>query len=46
MNFDSRDIASFKKVIEDIVDARLQNYGITSFIAALVDIGPGSVGFC
>ena len=36
MNFDTRDIASFKKVIEDIVDARLQNYGITSFIAAIV----------
>lgn len=36
MNFDVKDIASFKKVIEDIVDARLQNYGITSFIAAVV----------
>lgn len=36
MNFDAKDIASFKKVIEDIVDARLQNYGITSFIAAIV----------
>ena len=36
MNFDTKDIASFKKVIEDIVDARLQNYGITSFIAAIV----------
>ena len=36
MNFDTRDIASFKKVIEDIVDARLQSYGITSFIAAIV----------
>lgn len=36
MNFDAKDIASFKKVIEDIVDARLQNYGITSFIAAVV----------
>ena len=36
MNFDTKDIASFKKVIEDIVDARLQNYGITSFIAAVV----------
>lgn len=36
MNFDTRDIANFKKVIEDIVDARLQNYGITSFIAAIV----------
>lgn len=36
MNFDTKDIANFKKVIEDIVDARLQNYGITSFIAAVV----------
>ena len=36
MNFDTRDIASFKKVIEDIVDARLRSYGITSFIAAIV----------
>ena len=36
MNFDAKDIASFKNVIEDIVDARLQNYGITSFISAVV----------
>lgn len=36
MNFDTKDIVNFKKVIEDIVDARLQNYGITSFIAAVV----------
>ena len=37
MNFDVKQIAEFKKVIEDIVDARLQSYGITSFIAAIVN---------
>lgn len=37
MNFDAKQIAEFKKVIEDIVDARLQSYGITSFIAAIVN---------
>lgn len=36
MNFDTKDITSFKKVIEDIVDARLKKYGITTFIAAIV----------
>ena len=36
MDFNVKDIESFKKVIEDIVDARLQKYGITSFIAAIV----------
>lgn len=37
MNFDVKQIAEFKKVIEDIVDARLQSYGITSFIATIVN---------
>ena len=37
MNFDVKQIAEFKKVIEDIVDARIQSYGITSFIAAIVN---------
>lgn len=37
MNFDVKQIAELKKVIEDIVDARLQSYGITSFIAAIVN---------
>lgn len=36
MDFNARELAEFKKVIEDIVDARLQKYGITSFIAAIV----------
>mgnify|MGYP007097181593 CR=1 FL=1 len=36
MNFDVKQIAEFKKVIEDIVDARLKSYGITSFVAAVV----------
>lgn len=36
MDFNVKDIESFKKVIEDIVDARSQKYGITSFIAAIV----------
>lgn len=36
MDFDVKQIAEFKKVIEDIVDARLKNYGITSFVAAVV----------
>ena len=36
MDFDIKQIAEFKKVIEDIVDARLKNYGITSFVAAVV----------
>ena len=37
MNFDVKQIAEFKKVIEDIVDARIQSYGITSFIAAIAN---------
>ena len=36
MDFDVKQIAEFKKVIEDIVDARLKSYGITSFVAAIV----------
>lgn len=36
MNFDARQLEEFKKVIEDIVDARLASYGITSFVAAIV----------
>lgn len=36
MNFSKEQISDFKKVIEDIVDARLQSYGITSFISAIV----------
>lgn len=36
MNFDVKDIGSFKEVIEAIVDERLKKYGITSFIAAVV----------
>jgi hypothetical protein len=36
VNFDVKQIAEFKKVIEDIVDARLKSYGITSFVAAVV----------
>ena len=36
MDFDVKQIAEFKKVIEDIVDARLKNYGLTSFVAAVV----------
>ena len=36
MDFDIKQIAEFKKVIEDIVDARLKSYGITSFVAAVV----------
>lgn len=36
MDFDVKQIAEFKKVIEDIVDARLKSYGITSFVAAVV----------
>ena len=36
MDFDVKQIAEFKKVIEDIVDARLKSYGITSFVAAFV----------
>ena len=36
MNFDISQVGSFKKAIEDIVSAKLQNYGITSFIAAIV----------
>ena len=36
MDFDVKQIAEFKKVIEDIVDARLKSYGISSFVAAVV----------
>lgn len=36
MNFDIKDINSFKQVIEAIVDERLKKYGITSFISAIV----------
>lgn len=36
MDFDIKQIAEFKKVIEDIVDARLKSYGVTSFVAAVV----------
>ena len=36
MDFDVKQIAEFKKVIEDIIDARLKSYGITSFVAAVV----------
>ena len=36
MNFNIKDIFSFKRVIEDIVDARLKNKGITSFVSAIV----------
>ena len=36
MDFDVKQIAEFKKVIEDIVDTRLKSYGITSFVAAVV----------
>ena len=36
MDFDVKQITEFKKVIEDIVDARLKSYGITSFVAAVV----------
>ena len=36
MDFDVKQIAEFKKVIEDIIDARLKRYGITSFVAAIV----------
>jgi hypothetical protein len=36
VDFDVKQIAEFKKVIEDIVDARLKSYGITSFVAAVV----------
>lgn len=36
MNFDTKQVAEFKKAIEDIVDARLQSYGITSFISAII----------
>lgn len=36
MDFDIKQIAEFKKVIEDIVDARLKSCGITSFVAAVV----------
>lgn len=36
MDFDVKQIAEFKKVIEDIVDARLKSYGVTSFVAAVV----------
>lgn len=36
MDFDVKQIAEFKKVIEDIIDARLKSYGITSFVAAIV----------
>ena len=36
MNFSSKDIMDLKNVIEQIVDAKLKSYGITSFIAAIV----------
>nr|DAJ39018.1 MAG TPA: baseplate protein [Caudoviricetes sp.] len=36
MDFDTRELAGFKKVIEDIIDTRLQRHGITSFISAIV----------
>lgn len=36
MDFDVKQVEAFKKVIEDIVDARLRKYGITSFISAIV----------
>lgn len=36
MDFDNQDIKSFKKVIEDIVDVKLKNEGITKYISAIV----------
>lgn len=36
MDFNQKQLQEFKKVIEDIIDARLANYGITSFVAAIV----------
>ena len=36
MDCNVKQVAEFKKVIEDIIDARLKSYGITSFVAAVV----------
>ena len=36
MDCNVKQVAEFKKVIEDIVDARLKSSGITSFVAAVV----------
>lgn len=36
MNFDMKNVGVFKKVIEDIIDEKLNNYGITSYISAIV----------
>lgn len=36
MDFDVKYAESFKKVIEDIVDAKLKNYGITTYVAAII----------
>lgn len=36
MDFDVKYAESFKKVIEDIVDAKLRNYGITTYVAAII----------
>lgn len=38
MDFDIKQIEEFKKVIEDIIDARIQSYGLTSFISAIVTV--------
>lgn len=36
MNFNTRQVVEFKKVIEDIVDSKFQSYGVTSYIAAII----------
>lgn len=36
MNFDVNQVGDFKKVIDEIITAKLQSYGITSYIAAKV----------
>ena len=36
MDCNVKQVAEFKKVIEDIIDARLKSSGITSFVAAVV----------
>ena len=36
MDCNVKQVAEFKKVIEDIIDARLKSYGITSFVTAVL----------
>lgn len=36
MNFDTENVKIFKKVLDNAVDTRLQNYGITSYMSAIV----------